>query len=339
MDSLTQIVLGAACGEVALGKKIGNKAMLFGAIGGTIPDLDVILGKLLFGNEIDALAFHRGIMHSVVFAVLGAFVIGMLTFRAYNRKERIGTTTQKDWIWLFFLSIFTHPILDSFTPYGTQLFLPFNDYRVAFNTISVVDPLYTLPFLICLLVAMFYKRQRKGRLWWTQAGIYLSTGYLVLTLVNKNYIDSIFQKSFDKEEVSYKRFTAQPTLLNNLLWYGIAETDSSYVVGFYSLLDTKKEVDTLLRLPKTRAIVDLDSPEIQTLRWFSNDYYAIHAKPSKDTLTYTDLRYPLLNPEDPNSSIFQFKLFKTDGRWDIESDYKDPSQLDGKKFVQRIFGK
>ena len=52
MDSLTQIILGAACGEIALGKKIGNKALLFGAIGGTIKDLDVFIGKLLYTNKI-----------------------------------------------------------------------------------------------------------------------------------------------------------------------------------------------------------------------------------------------------------------------------------------------
>ena len=70
MDSLTQIVLGAACGEAVLGKKIGNKALLFGAIGGTLPDLDVFVGKWIFNNEIQAMAFHRGFMHSILFAIL-----------------------------------------------------------------------------------------------------------------------------------------------------------------------------------------------------------------------------------------------------------------------------
>ena len=150
MDSITQIVLGAACGEIALGKKIGNKAILFGAIGGTIPDLDVLIGKLFYTNEIDSLAFHRGIMHSIPFAIVGALIFGFLFYKVYDYGYlRRGTTSLKDWIWLFFLSILTHPILDSFTPYGTQLFLPFSDYRVAFNNIAVVDPLYTLPLLLC----------------------------------------------------------------------------------------------------------------------------------------------------------------------------------------------
>lgn len=75
MDSLTQIVLGAACGEAVLGKKIGNKALLFGAIGGTIPDLDVLVGSWIYGNEIDAMLFHRGFMHSIFFLLWPLLVL------------------------------------------------------------------------------------------------------------------------------------------------------------------------------------------------------------------------------------------------------------------------
>ena len=86
MDSLTQIVLGAACGEAVLGKKIGNKALLFGAIGGTIPDLDVFIGPLLYGNEIQAMTFHRGFMHSILFSVIGAFIFGYLSWILIEKK-------------------------------------------------------------------------------------------------------------------------------------------------------------------------------------------------------------------------------------------------------------
>ena len=96
MDSLTQIVLGAACGEVALGKKIGNKALLFGAIGGTIPDLDVFIGNWLYGNQIDAMLFHRGFMHSIVFSIVGAVLFGWLFYWFYNTGKRKQTTVLKD---------------------------------------------------------------------------------------------------------------------------------------------------------------------------------------------------------------------------------------------------
>jgi inner membrane protein len=82
MDSLTQIVLGAAVGEIALGKKIGNRALIWGAIGGTIPDLDVIANS--FMDPIESLAFHRGITHSIFFSVFGGAVFGWLVHRLYS---------------------------------------------------------------------------------------------------------------------------------------------------------------------------------------------------------------------------------------------------------------
>ncbi len=340
MDSLTQIVLGAACGEVALGKKIGNKAMLFGAIGGTIPDLDVFIGNLLYGNEIDVMSFHRGFMHSIVFAFLGAFVFGYVFFKLYSTGKRKNTTTQRDWIWLFFLSIFTHPILDSFTPYGTQLFLPFSDYRVALNNISVADPAYTLPFLICLLIAMFFKRATKQRQWWAKAGIYISSAYMLFTIGNKIYIDHVFKKSFENAEVKYERFSTQPTILNNILWYGIAETKENYKVGFYSLLDSKNEVDSILTIPKNHNLIDVNHPDIKRLSWFSNEYFNLVRLDSSNAIKYNDLRYPLLNEEDSNSSVFSFELAKVGKRWDILPMYgAAPSKEDFNKFIERIYGK
>lgn len=340
MDSLTQIVLGAACGEIVLGKKIGNKALLFGAIGGTIPDLDVFIGPWLYGNEIDAMAFHRGFMHSILFAVFGSFLFGWITHKLYDTGKRKGTTTLKNWIWLFFLSIFTHPLLDSFTPYGTQLFAPFSDYRVAFNNISVVDPLYTIPFLLCLIILMFFNRKSSRRRWWLKAGIYVSSAYMLFTIGNKIYVDSIFKKSFDKAGISYSRYSTQPTILNNILWYGIAETDNDYKVGFYSLLDSKSEVDTILTIPKNRDLADINHKDIETLRWFSNDYYNLSPIDSTKNILYLDLRYPLLNPDDVNTSLFRFQLKKDGNRWDmIPFNGKPPSSDDFKKFKARISGK
>ncbi|MBA6155993.1 metal-dependent hydrolase [Tenacibaculum sp. S7007] len=340
MDSLTQIVLGAACGEIALGKKIGNRALLFGAIGGTIPDLDVFIGSWLYGNEIDAMAFHRGFMHSIVFAILAPFLFGWITHKLYNTGKRIRTTNLKDWIWLYFLSIFTHPLLDSFTPYGTQLFLPFSDYRVAFNNISVVDPLYTLPFLVCLIIAMFYNRKKARRKWWTHAGILVSSAYMIFTIGNKIHVDSVFKESFDKADVSYNRFSTQPTILNNILWYGIAETDDDYKVGFYSLLDSKVEVDTILSIPKNRKLLDVNHADIKTLTWFSNGYYNLMSMDSSKNVKYLDLRYPLLNPDDVNTSVFSFELKKEGDRWDmVPFNGAPPSKEDFKKFKERIYGK
>lgn len=339
MDSLTQIILGAACGEAVLGKKIGNKALLFGAIGGTIPDLDVFIGKWIYNNEIQAMAFHRGFMHSILFALFGCFLFGWLTYKLYNTGKRKETTVLKDWILLFFWAIFTHPILDCFTPYGTQLFAPFTNYRVAFNTISVADPLYTLPFLICMIVLMFYNRTKTKRKSWLKTGIYLSSIYLIFTVINKVYIDSVFEKSFKKAGINIERFSAQPTILNNILWYAVAETEEQYHLTFYSLLDDKSISDKFITVEKNHSIIDMSDTNLQTLAWFSNQYFNIIKKDKVGTYKYVDLRYPMLNPDDLNSSIFNFTIYNENNEWDIlPFDGNPPNKEDFAIFIERLKG-
>ncbi|WP_299116767.1 metal-dependent hydrolase [uncultured Winogradskyella sp.] len=316
MDSITQIVLGAACGEAVLGRKIGNKALLFGAIGGTIPDLDVFIGSLLYGNEIDAMLFHRGFMHSILFSVLGAFLLGWLVHKLYDSGKRLHTTTQGDWIQLFFWALFTHPILDCFTPYGTQLFSPFSNYRVAFNNIAVADPLYTVPFLICIIVLMFFKRQNNKRRLWLKFGVGISSFYMLFTIFNKLYIDNVFKSSLKDNAITYDRYSAQPAILNNILWYGIAETKSNYYVGFYSLFDTSNRFSDWQTIPKERVLKATDYNDIKDLAWFSDDYYNVESLENGNYL-YKDLRYPLIETRKGFKAIFNLMLFKDKERLNI----------------------
>ncbi len=96
MDSLTQIVLGAAVGEATLGKKVGNKAALYGAIAGTIPDLDVVANYLV--DTVTALEMHRGFTHSIVFSIVFGLFFGWLVSLWEKRAS------WKQWSLLWFLS-------------------------------------------------------------------------------------------------------------------------------------------------------------------------------------------------------------------------------------------
>jgi inner membrane protein len=317
MDSLTQIVLGAACAEAALGKKIGNKALMFGAIGGTIPDLDVFVGNWMYDNQIDAMLFHRGFMHSMTFAVLAAFLLGLLVYKLYDTGKRKDLTTQKDWTWLFFLSIFTHPILDCFTGYGTQLFLPFSDYRVAFSNISVADPTYTVPFLLCLIVMMFFNRKNPTRRLWLKLGFGISSVYMLFTIGNKFYINSVFEKSLAEQGITYQRYNTEPSILNNVLWFGIAETETEYHVAFYSLFDTKNVFIDWEVIPKTHDLIPKSNPDLAALAWFSNDYYNL-SKNEDGTYIYSDLRYPSIDTGNGKSAVFSFKIYNDGDRLNMK---------------------
>lgn len=299
----------------------------------------MFIGRWIYENEIDIMAFHRGFIHSILFTIIGAFVFGWLVFWLYNRGRRKDTTTQKDWIWLFFLSLFTHSILDSFTPYGTQLFTPFSNYRVAINNISVVDPAYTLPFLICMIVLMFFKRNTHKRRLWLKFGLGISSAYMFFTLMNKVYITSIYKKSLQSQGISYLRFQTQPSIFNNILWYGVAETETDYYVGFYSLFDLSSQIDTWNKLPKNHHLAPIDNKDIKTLAWFSNGYYNFIEK-DKGVIRYNDLRYPSFDKNDPNNAIFSFTMKKEGERWNIlPFNGKPPSSEDFSYFWERIKGK
>ena len=235
MDSLTQIVLGAAVGEAVLGRKVGNKAILWGAIAGTIPDLDVLLRLVV--DPLTANEMHRGFSHSILFSVLFAPVLGWLVSKLYKNE----TANWKDWSWLMFGSLITHPLLDAHTNWGTTLFWPF-EYKVAYNNVFIVDPLYTVPFLVCVIWAMTLKRDNPKRRRINNIGLIVSSSYMVFTLISKGIGYQHFIKSLEHQNISYKTMMTNPTVFNSILWTATIETEDQYLLGYYSLFDGSNEV-------------------------------------------------------------------------------------------------
>lgn len=269
MDSLTQLVFGAAIGEAVLGKKLGNKAVLWGAVAGSLSDMDVIPGMFL--DTPDRLLFHRGFSHSLVFVVLATLLFAWLFSKIYKQKP----ISRKEWL-LYFGLIFTGSILiDALTTYGTQLLWPLK-YRFEFNTIFVVDPLFTLPLLITLIWLMFKRKDSSGRKRLSNIGLIIAGGYLLLTIVNKQVINSVFRKALDNQGIAYTSMRSNPTPFNQLLWTTVAETDTAYLVGFYSYFDKDKRVN-FTSLPKNHYLLDdlTHDTGVQKILRFTKGFYTV----------------------------------------------------------------
>lgn len=366
MDSLSQIVLGAAVGEAVLGRRIGNRAMIWGAVAGTIPDMDV-LGQY-FLSELDNLAFHRGISHSLVFCVVGAWVFGWVTDRLYSSRHHawlaLGTKAAaavvvgfvvnflfqifapgswwpvavyiplvaiglwrhghrryfsgdwkapnadvRGWVLLFFWGFLTHVLLDCFTTYGTQIFAPFSDVRVAWGTVAVVDPLYTFPFLVCLLIAARFTRNDSRRRAWNRVGLGWSCLYLTLTALNYHQVHRTIEGSLHEQGMSYKHFLITPTIFNNLLWNVVVDTEEAFLLAQYSILD---EIPIAFH-PTSKGyelLHNLDTDEtLGVLRWFS-DGYLNAVRRNDGSLQLNDLRFGTFSgrAKDADDYIFRFKL-------------------------------
>jgi len=243
------------------------------------------------------------------------------------------------WVWLFFWSIFTHPILDCFTNFGTQIWQPFSDLRVQWTTVSVVDPMYTFPFFLCLLVAAFFRRTAKVRLILTWAGILWSCAYLGYTYWHKQRANDLFEQALQSKNIAWQRYMTGPTILNNILWYGVAEGDSAYYFAQAGFNDCHPAFTKISTMPKNHQllghIAEAD-PAFRFLRWFTNGYYDVLPY-SGDTLQVNDLRFGLYSDTLENKNyVFPFLLFKNpDGRWDVYQHNRSPQDP---KIFKRSFG-
>lgn len=320
MDSLTQIVLGAAVGEAVLGKKIGNRAMLWGSVAGTIPDLDVVWRYLT--DTITATELHRGFSHSIVFSLIAAPLLGWLVHQLRKRPE-VGW---KGWTQLFFWGLFTHPLLDAFTTWGTQLFWPF-EWRLAFNSIFVIDPLYTLPFLTCVMIAATRRREALSRKRINHLGIFLSTGYLLLTLLLKGVAYHKLATSLKEQGISYSEMSTRPSVMNTVLWNVNVDAGDRYLIGDYSFFDSK--APTFKAYPKNRKESQtLDQlPEMQRLITISQGWYITSQE--NGVWYFNDLRFGLIpiDPENPQF-VFRYRLEIKDGELTATEDRPDPSNMD-----------
>ena len=337
MDSLTQIVLGAAVAEATLGKKIGNKALLWGAIAGTIPDLDVFYIKLIGGGAIEEIVFHRGFSHSITFAFLMAPLLGWVVNWLYRKKNEANFL---QWTNLFFWAIFTHPLLDSLTTYGTQLFLPFSDYRVSISSVFVVDLFYTLPFLLSVIALSFINRTNGWRRRINYLGLGISSAYLVAGLVNKYLASDVFRKDLAAEKEKKELVFVGTTPLNIALWYGVAESDASFHIGYYSFFDESKDV-SWVSFPKNHELIDGIENEygVERLRWFANQLYVL-AQPSEDTINFYTLKFgrsSFHSTKVEDSFVFYFQIIKNeDGSLAYES-IRNTAALDPKTMLGDLY--
>jgi inner membrane protein len=312
MDSLTQITLGAAVGEAVAGRQAQKKAPLWGAFLGTLPDLDVLANPFL--TEAQALAFHRGPSHSLLFVLLAAPLLGWGLARLHSSGP-----SWRRWATLVGAVLLTHIGLDCLTSYGTQVFWPFSRTPIILGTIFIIDPLYTVPLAAGLLAALWWDPSARARRWANYAGLALSSAYLLVTIANKRHVEQVFQTSLQSQNLPAERVFTKPTAFNNLLWMAIVSGEDGFYVGYYSLLDDDQQV-TFRYVPQKKKLLGdaISNPFVERIQWFSRGYYVVRRAPD-GSLTMQDLRFGRtdmgLTPS--GKYIFTFRLTRnSDGRID-----------------------
>lgn len=310
MDSVSHILIGAAIGEVSLGKKIGRWGLLVGAIAKTFPDFDLFYTGL--NDPKLYLCHHRGHTHSLFWETLYAIPLAYLCFLLFRKKVSF-----KHMLITWLTCLYGHSLLDWFTNYGTRLLLPFTNESFALNTIAIIDIVFTVPMLIATIWSLFYSNKTNTRLKLNKFVLGYCITYLVLISFNKMYINYTFKHSLEFAEIPHTKFMTNPTIFNNILWYANAVNDDTLYVAEYGLLDPNKKI-SWRAIPRQMQLSQKHASQenVKLLNWFSRNYSV--CRQSGDTLKYYCVKF---GQNDFTSNIldetyaFHYTIYPESGVW------------------------
>ena len=313
MDPISQGTIGAVVPQAAFAPEKMRAAALLGCLAGMAPDLDVFINSptdpLLF------LEYHRQFTHALVFIPVGAAIATLLLHWTVRRTLTFGEAYLA-----CLLGYATHGFLDACTSYGTQLFWPFTDYRVAWNNVSVVDPSFTVPLLVLVVVAVVRRRRV-----YAVAGLAWALAYLALGVVQNQRAEAAGAQLAASRGHEPQRLTAKASFANLLVWKVVYEHDGRfYVDGVRTGVSVSICPGTsVARLDLSRDLPWLDSDtqqarDVDRFRWFSDGYVALDPDVPDRVI---DMRYSLVPNEiealwgvdlDPEAPVDWHVRFVTD---------------------------
>ena len=299
MDTITQMLFGATVAQAGFRRRLGRRAIAAGAIIAVVPDLDIAAGWI--GGPIANWVHHRGITHSVLFGPVAGIGFGWLAWR-YHRwllgpdDRLVAGDARSAWIWLAIVALMTHPVIDTFTSYGTQLLSPLTNTRFAINAMPIIDPVYSLALLAAVLVGIV-ARERAG-LAQAAAGaaiIFISAYTLGAWAINER-VEAIARAEIGGPA----EVTAYPTLFQPVLRRVVVEVPGAVLVGFHSVLGSAPIAWQRFERMESPAIDSVaNTPEAELFRWFSMDNLYWQARPLENGATLVealDYRYGMPGP-------------------------------------------
>ncbi len=284
MDSLSQIVLGAAVAAAIAPARHRRAALLAGAALGTVPDLDSIPIALLSDDPVALMTMHRSFSHSLFVLPILAWLIWWSFKRAHGRVAE----SPARWFWAILLALITHPLLDAFTVYGTQLWWPLHPHPTMWSSVFILDPLYTIWLAIACVIAWCWRERaiaRKALI----AGLVLSSGYLGASLIAKHRVDATATRSLAAMGLSDAPRFSVPMPFTTLLWRVVAMTPTGYVEAEYSVIADRGPMKFRGYPSNVQALREAaDIPAVRQLNWFNRGF--MRSQIQGDRLVLSDLR-------------------------------------------------
>ena len=304
MDSLSQIVLGGAVAAAIAPAKHRRAALLAGAALGTLPDLDSLPIALLTDDPVALMTLHRGASHSLLVLPF----VGWLLWAILKRRGGRVAEAPARWFWAIQLALLTHPLLDAFTVYGTQLLWPLPAKPAMWSSLFIIDPLYTV-WLLAAFLAAWLLREREGAQRALVAGLVLSSAYIGWSLAAKSLVEREAGRALAETGLQDAPRFSVPMPFNTLLWRVVAMTPEGYVEGVHSLVADNGPMEFEAYRSDTRALQDASGiAAVDRLAWFNHGF--MRAAEVDGELVLSDLRMG----SEPDY-FFNFAVARRDGGW------------------------
>lgn len=269
MDSLTQAALGASVGHLCWGRQIGRKALLFGAIVGTIPDLDIVIYPLL--DQVERLYWHRGESHSIFFIMMGSVATAWLMRRS-RHTQCISFARAALGALLIYA---THILIDLFTVYGTQIFAPISRKGFGLGNMFIVDPLFTLPLLLGIVIVCLSGSDRYHRA--NKVGLAVAILYTTWSFAVQAVAADHFRKTTANLNIEAVREMTTAAPFTTFLWRHLVETPDGFLLAYWSVFDPPTKEMTFHFLPRQAEVVEKirHTRSFAVVEWFSQGWWCV----------------------------------------------------------------
>lgn len=311
MDPITHTTLGALAAYAILGRRLGRSprmteermgpprgagALLFGAAGGALPDVDVFWGGL--ADPALPWEHHRHFTHALAFIPIGGLLAAaplLLLFKRYRPQAGLAYLAAV-------IGCATHGVNDTLTSYGTFLYWPFSNARISWDLISIIDPLFTLTIILGILFGLVFASARPARI-----ALSLVVMYLCLAFVQQQRVLGVQRELAAERGHPIERGRVMPTMGNIIIWRSLYQAegrlhaDAVYASPFGPIrVQRGDSVAVLTPEEITRLVPRVRGPQHERVhhvfagfRDFADDYIAWASRDADGAGVVGDMRYSL----------------------------------------------
>ena len=267
MDPFTHAIVGATTASLRSKNKDSVRlAVVCSIFAATFPDLDIFIRSA--DNPMLGLGYHRHFTHSIFFVPFGAALVAGALWLVCGRKHSLKL--------MYIFSVFgmlTHGLLDAATNYGTHLFWPLTNRRESWSIISIIDPLFTIPLLVLLILAAKTKNIR-----YTKIGAVFAILYLLFGFYQREQATVAMRDIAAERGEIIERYEVKPSIGNMLLWRAQYLVNDKIVVDAFHVSPWNGKVHyeggTLPLFRPSQDYGDIQNKDLEYFTFFSDGWVA-----------------------------------------------------------------